>query len=251
MRCVVWQPGSNHAAADARSRQVALMAIRVDTVPSALKPLLGLYGAALGYTLFAYYLVQRITLTIECAGTDNLTPDTNYIFCHWHGAIPITLQCSVPHLPSSLTGRSHAWMQHPLWYMKPIHVLLDLVGVRRIVLGSTGHDGRQAAEELVGLLRAGYSTVVLPDGPAGPRRVLKRGVLHLAADSGVPIVPLRLEASRSITLPTWDRKEFPAPFSTIRLHIGRPIAVAVAELDHAAELLVLELGGDRPHAKAT
>ena len=226
------------------------MIIRVDTAPSALKPLLGLYGVAVGYALFAYYAVQRITITIEFAGTDNLMPDSNYIFCHWHGTVPLALQCSVPHLPSPLTGRPHVWMQHPLWYMKPIHVLLGLIGVRRIVLGSTGHDGRRAAEELAGLLRAGYSTVVLPDGPAGPRRTLKRGVLHLAADSGVPIVPLLLEASRSVTLPTWDRKKFPAPFSTIRLHIGRPIPVARAELDHAAELLVLALGGGAPHRKA-
>lgn len=132
------------------------MSIRVDTAPSALKPLLALYGYASGYALFAYYAVQRTTLTIEFAGTDNLAPDSNYIFCHWHGAVPLALQCSVPHLPSPLTGRSHVWMQHPLWYMKPIHVLLGLIGVDRIVLGSTGHEGRRAADELARLLRAGF-----------------------------------------------------------------------------------------------
>ena len=86
------------------------MSIRVDTAPLALQPLLALYGYALGYTLFAYYAVQRITLAIEFAGTDNLTPESNYIFCHWHGAVPLALQCSVPHLPSPLTGHSHVWM---------------------------------------------------------------------------------------------------------------------------------------------
>lgn len=227
------------------------MSIRVDTAPLALKPLLALYGYALGYTLFAYYAAQRITLAIEFAGTDNLTPESNYIFCHWHGAVPLALQCSVPHLPSPLTGRPHVWMQHPLWYMKPIHVLLGLIGVHRIVLGSTGHHGRRAADELAGLLRAGYSTVVLPDGPAGPRQTLKRGVLHLAAESGVPIVPLQLDASRSITVPTWDRKELPTPFSAIRLRIGRPIPVAGDEFDRAAALLVLALGGGAPDSKAT
>jgi lysophospholipid acyltransferase (LPLAT)-like uncharacterized protein len=231
--------------------QAAFVSIRVDTAPLALRPLLSLYGYAFGYALFAYYAVQRITLTIEFVGTDNLAPDRNYIFCHWHGVVPLALQCSVPHLPSPLIGRAHVWMQHPLWYMKPIHVLLGLIGVRRIVLGSTGHHGRRAADELAGLLRAGYSTVVLPDGPAGPRQTLKRGVLHLASESGVPIVPLQLGASCSITVPTWDRKELPTPFSTIRLRIGQPIAVAGDEFDHAAQLLVLALGGDAPDSKAT
>lgn len=227
------------------------MSIRVDTVPLALKPFLSLYGYAVGYALFAYYAVQRTTLTIEIIGTDNLTPQRNYIFCHWHGAVPLALQCSVPDLPSPLTARSHAWMQHPLWYMKPIHVLLGLIGVRRIVLGSTGHGGRRAADELAGLLRAGYSTVVLPDGPAGPRQTLKRGVLHLAAESGVPIVPLRLDASRSISMPTWDRKELPIPFSAIRLRIGRPIAIRTDDFERAVEPLALALGGYAPDSKTT
>lgn len=93
--------------------------------------------------------------------------------------------------------------------------------------------------------------MVLPDGPAGPRRALKRGVLHLAAESGVPIVPLQFDASGSITVPTWDRKEWPIPFSTIRVQVGRPIAVARGELDRAAELLVSALGGGAPDSKAT
>jgi lysophospholipid acyltransferase (LPLAT)-like uncharacterized protein len=222
------------------------VSVRVDTAPAAVEPLLGLYGYLVGCALFAYCAAQRITLRIQISGTENLAPDSSYLFCVWHGMVPLALQCSVPHLPGPLTGRSHAWMQHPLWYMKPIHVLLRLIGVRRLVLGSSGHDGRRAADELAVLLQHGYSTVIMPDGPAGPRRTLKRGVLHLAAETNLPIVPLRFAASRSVTIPTWDRKEFPAPFSTIQLQIGRPITVAQGDLELAAELLLSELGGGNP-----
>jgi hypothetical protein len=38
---------------------------------------------------------------------------------------------------------------HPSWYMKPINVCMRLVGIDRIILGSTGHGGRAAAEQLV------------------------------------------------------------------------------------------------------
>jgi hypothetical protein len=79
--------------------------------------------------------------------------------------------------------------------MKPIHVLLHLMGVKKIILGSTGHSGRDAAELLVGYLRMGYSTVVNPDGPGGPAFALKKGVLHLSLKSNVPIVPLQFSSS--------------------------------------------------------
>jgi lysophospholipid acyltransferase (LPLAT)-like uncharacterized protein len=138
--------------------------------------------------------------------------------------------------------RPHAWMQHPLWYMKPIHVFLRLIGVKKLVLGSTGHDGRQAADELAEHLRAGYSTVLLPDGPAGPPRVLRRGILHLAVVSKVPIVPLRVTASRAISLGTWDHKQWPLPFSRLRIQVGGPIAVTEDSFTQAEHDLCQALG---------
>ena len=124
----------------------------VDTVPAVLRPLLSLYGYGLGLLLFAYYLLQRVTVRVAIEGGQQL-PAPNCIFCHWHGCTPLSLQCGVPCLPSFMRERPHAWMQHPLWYMKPIHVLLRLIGVKKLVLGSTGHGGRQAAEELAEYLR--------------------------------------------------------------------------------------------------
>jgi hypothetical protein len=56
-------------------------------------------------------------------------------------------------------------MQHPFWFMKPVHLFLRFIGIERIILGSTGHHGQEAADELVTCLRKGCSTVLLPDGP--------------------------------------------------------------------------------------
>ena len=101
------------------------------------------------------------------------------------------------------------------------------------ILGSTGHGGRKAAEQLVRELRAGRSTGIAPDGPGGPARVLKRGVFHIAAQTGVPIVPLRFTLSRAWQLPTWDRKRLPQPFSTITVRFGKPISVPEDSFDEA------------------
>ena len=219
-----------------------MMTYRVDTLPGSLKPLVHLYGYGLGLLMFAYYAAQRLTVRVRIDGAGHLDPEANYIFCHWHSTIPLAFQCSIPHLPRALAARPHAWMQHPLWYMKPIHVLLRLIGVRKIVLGSTGHDGRRAADELVRRLQAGYSTWLFPDGPAGPPRVIKRGILHIAAQSEVPIVPLRLRASRCVRTHTWDRKQFAVPLSTIWVRIGVPIPVAERALERVEQELYSGLG---------
>lgn len=221
---------------------LAMSSIRVDAVPLLLRPLIGLYGYAGAAALALYFLAQRPMLRLVVDGGTRLSADANYIFCLWHDSVSLGFQVSVPRLPRSLRGAPHAWMQHPLWYMKPIHLLLRIIGVRKIVLGSSGHGGRSAADALVELLRAGYSTIILPDGPAGPRRELKKGVLHIACQSGVPIVPLRLSASRCYHAPTWDRKVQALPFSVVRLSIGRPMTVSDMTLAEAARTLAAALG---------
>lgn len=216
--------------------------MRVDTVPIPLRPLLSLYGHGVATALALHYLVQRPTMRVVLDGQAHLTPGAHYVFCHWHEAISLLFQASLPRLPRSLRGAPHAWMQHPLWYMKPIHCFLRMIGVREIVLGSTGHDGRGAADALVDLLRAGYSTLILPDGPAGPPRELKKGVLHVARQARIPIVPLRLRASRCYRARTWDRKLQALPFSTLRISIGAPITVIEAGFAEAADTLTAALG---------
>ena len=204
-------------------------------------PLL-LYGYGLGIGLFACYLAQRPTIAVQVDGLENLEAESNYIFCHWHGCTPLSLQGNVPRLASFLSRRPHVWMQHPSWYMKPIHVLLRLIGVKKLVLGSTGHRGRDAADELVKYLRSGYSTVLLPDGPGGPPRVLKKGILHMALQSNVPIVPLHVTASRCVTTRSWDRKQYPVPFSALRIHVCRPITVTERTFHEAERGLRQALG---------
>lgn len=101
-----------------------------------------------------------------------------------------------------------------------------------LVLGSTGHRGRQAADQVLARLRAGASTTVAPDGPDGPARHLRKGVLHLSAKSGVPIVPVRFHCSRRVLLPGWDRQVLPLPFCRITVSYGAPMSVET--LDAAA-----------------
>lgn len=93
----------------------------------------------------------------------------------------------------------------------------------RTVRGSSSRGGREA---LRGVYRAvvhhNTSPVVIPDGPRGPRRELKDGVIALAQMTKAPIVPLAFAAGRSSTLRSWDRMQVPWPLTKIAVVVGAP-----------------------------
>lgn len=215
---------------------------RLDNVPLVFRGPFLVYGYVLGSLWFTFLLLVRLTIAVRVTGKQNVSADSNYIFCLWHESGPLSFQGWTPRLPSYIRQRPHAWLQHPAWYTKPVAVLLGLIGVQRVVLGSTGHDGRRAADELVTYLKDGYSTVIAPDGPRGPARTLKKGVLHIALQSGVPIVPLHISATRSLQSSSWDKKRQPLPFSTIRVVVGSPIVVTTSTFEESREALTHALG---------
>lgn len=211
---------------------------RADAVPLPLLPAFLLYGYGVGTLLFVCWTLTRWLSKLEYTGVERLVPGRNYIFATWHEFSWASM--------IAFRSDDEVWLCHPAWYMKPMHVLLRLIGVTELILGSTGNSGRAAADALLAHLRAGASTSMAPDGPAGPARQLRKGILHLSAQSGVPIVPLRVECSRSVTLGGWDRKLVPLPFGRVRVCYGAPIRVDARALDDAARTLRAALCGARP-----
>jgi lysophospholipid acyltransferase (LPLAT)-like uncharacterized protein len=85
---------------------------------------------------------------------------------------------------------------------------------------------RALARRLGDLGAAGYSLVVTPDGPWGPHRIAKPGVLIVARQSGLPILPVAVRARPAVRLTRrWDRQLLPLPFSRLDLVTGEPLRV--------------------------
>jgi lysophospholipid acyltransferase (LPLAT)-like uncharacterized protein len=94
------------------------------------------------------------------------------------------------------------------------------------VRGSSSRGAIPAAREMVELLEAGKAVGITPDGPRGPARVVKPGVLYLAERSGCPILPISNSVSRRIELAkAWDHFHVPLPFARICVTHGPPIYV--------------------------
>jgi hypothetical protein len=130
--------------------------------------------------------------------------------------------------------------------MKPVHTMFRFMGLKRLVLGSSGEEGRRAVNELAQLVKQGWSTTISPDGPYGPPKVLKKGVLHLALQSGARIVPLTISASRFVCWPSWDSKKIPLPFNHIKVTVQEAISVTRQNFDEIGSALKDALGDPNP-----
>lgn len=203
------------------------MGYRVDDVPWFWQPFWLVWSWLVALAFGALLAVLHASCRIRFEGSEKLSPGANYIYSFWHRGLGLWF------IAFLRRQRGQAWLQHPSAYMKPVHLVLQWMGVR-ICLGSSGEQGRKAASALTELVKEGASTVITPDGPHGPPQRLKKGVLHIAAGSGVPVVPVRLNASPAIRLRTWDGKWLPLPFSRIWVTFAAPITVTAENFDQAA-----------------
>jgi lysophospholipid acyltransferase (LPLAT)-like uncharacterized protein len=100
----------------------------------------------------------------------------------------------------------------------------------RAIHGSSTRGGTRALLGAVRELQAGRAVAFTPDGPRGPRRQLKPGVVAAAQRGGAVIVPLHAEADRAWRLHSWDRFMIPQPLSRVWITYGRPFEVAAGEI---------------------
>ena len=97
-----------------------------------------------------------------------------------------------------------------------------------MVRGSSSRGGAEALRRLARSLGDGRDVVVVPDGPRGPREMVKAGVVTLARISDAPIVPMALGAAAEWRLSSWDEFRIPKPFTRCVVRFGDPIRVSAA-----------------------
>lgn len=93
-----------------------------------------------------------------------------------------------------------------------------------VISGSSSHGGVSALRACARELRQGNNVVITPDGPRGPREIVKPGVAQIALLSGATIVPLSAHPSRAFRLHSWDGFMIPAPFARIVIGVGEPLS---------------------------
>ena len=95
-----------------------------------------------------------------------------------------------------------------------------------LVPGSSTRGGARALLAAIRALGDGSTVAITPDGPRGPRRDIKPGVVHAAQRAGAMILPLHAVAPSAWRLHSWDRLLVPKPFAEIEVGYGKPFSVA-------------------------
>ncbi|MCQ2738685.1 MAG: DUF374 domain-containing protein [bacterium] len=158
------------------------------------------------------------------------------IYAMWHAH-----QCCIYGLPNrertnvmisnSLDGRLIADVIHKLFHIKTVR-------------GSIGHKGAiQATKKMIDALKDGECGAIMVDGPRGPVKKVKKGIIKIAKLSGVPIVPVTWYSNNFnfVKFPTWDKFEFPILDVRLINLYGKPIYVAPDGDEKADEKARIEL----------
>ncbi|GIV49495.1 MAG: hypothetical protein KatS3mg038_0016 [Candidatus Kapaibacterium sp.] len=97
------------------------------------------------------------------------------------------------------------------------------------VRGSSSRGGRESLEALITFARQGRLVLITPDGPRGPRGVVKRGAVLCAQHAQVPLYWCTVRCRWALRFErSWDRFLLPLPFARIELEFSEPMAVLPA-----------------------
>lgn len=91
--------------------------------------------------------------------------------------------------------------------------------------GNVDKGGKAAKDEMIGMLKGGLPGAVTVDGPRGPAFEVKPGIIEMARQTGLPIIPYYPLPRRYWSLGSWDAFRLPKPFTRIDVYYGAPIRV--------------------------
>ncbi len=103
--------------------------------------------------------------------------------------------------------------------------ILKIFGYETI-RGSSTRGGREAYAEMKHRMKERRMEIAFtPDGPRGPRREAKQGIIRLASETGSPIIVMAVAARKYTRLKSWDRLLIIHPFSRCVLIYHKPFYV--------------------------
>jgi lysophospholipid acyltransferase (LPLAT)-like uncharacterized protein len=173
----------------------------------------------------------RIRYCPEVPNTNPYDADCaqGYIYCVWHDAIAYPMFAG-RHTRTVALVSGNFDGSHLAYGLKLLNIGL--------VRGSSSKNGAPAVRELL-QLPLNTHIVMTPDGPRGPRRTTKPGVVYIAAKSGRSIVPTAFIAKRAWEIPgRWTTLSIPKPFTTVYALSAAPIPID--EAASSEELASLE-----------
>ncbi|KAF0126552.1 MAG: hypothetical protein FD189_953 [Elusimicrobia bacterium] len=186
-------------------------------------------------SLLIYLYMRLVYATVRLVTPPPPEKFPQSILVHWHHQLAYCICSHKGSRAAALVSRSSDG--------DFINGALRLLGYETV----RGSSSKGAARALILLLRKteeGFSIALTPDGPKGPARKAQSGALYLARKTGLPILPISCATAWRIVFNSWDRFNFPLPFSRAAIVYGEPLKVAPGDdLEAAARELEARLDG--------
>ena len=84
--------------------------------------------------------------------------------------------------------------------------------------GSSRRGARAVLLAAITALKEGFSVMITPDGPKGPRYSMSDGAVALALRSNLPLMIVNYKANVYWQLKSWDKFVIPKPFTTLNIY---------------------------------
>lgn len=170
----------------------------------------------LSYVAYAFLRLLNGTLRVRHVRVHHLDAAPRYIIAFWHECILGAMHSRWRKPTTAMISRSNDG--------EIVAKVVQLYGIDT-ARGSSHRGGPAAMRGLLRDVREGKNIAFTPDGPKGPRRVAKDGVVYAAKMTGLPVVPFHFTAKSKKRLRSWDQMIVPRPFSRAVYLYGEPIAV--------------------------
>ena len=112
-----------------------------------------------------------------------------------------------------------------------------------VIRGSTKRSATQALLKMIEHLNQGHTVFNVVDGPVGPTKVAKMGVVQMVEKTNAKIIPIGCHIKSYIEINSWDKFHIPLPFSKMTSYFD-------TELDFENELKLLKKTKDKEEKNA-
>jgi len=109
-----------------------------------------------------------------------------------------------------------------------------------MIRGSSHIGGKEAMQLLIDKLDENFSIAITPDGPTGPPKKMKAGAVVAAKKTGKPLFLVGISIKNKIVFNSWDKFEFPKPFTKIVALYSEPIIVDNSISREETEKIILD-----------
>lgn len=218
---------------------IPIMQIKNNTSEESSTTQVSLSSRLAGTAIWALSSLIGFTWRVTVSGNSSLSPafrsGSGRIFAFWHSnLLPLTFifrNCQV----NAIVSRSRDGILAAYVAEKWGHTIIS---------GSSHRGGSAALRQSLKVLKENGTVAITPDGPRGPKEIVKAGASQLAVMSGAPVIVLSVHPQRAWRLNSWDKFIIPKPFSKVTVHVSEPVhAAAISQADDRVEEVRIAIQG--------